>query len=405
MQGAQKRQVNAEEMLAELKRALESSTPAPNAPPPSASTAPKSSSPRGETWRSQIDKRSDRPVKANADSSIGQPTDVQKSTRPSSRRWKLTAGGLALAGVAAVCASFARMNKAPDLPTHELPAAATEGLVRPQNEQALKPSSDSRPLMEEGQQAAPLQAGALETRPDASTAPANNGSVPAQGKAEVEPNLASSGLESAAPAFTPAPLNSAAVWAPSQRIGPDGAPIATAPSTRASTDSAPRLAETPKSAVPSAPPQVIKPDGRPVATAAPIPASTDSAPPAETPKPNATKTASVSNASARPSTPKVDSKKKPTGKTSLQKPRESAKAAAKPVAQAERQSTEPARPKEAERSPQPAQDAGNPTTAAPVTATTVQQRFADGMTHAFSYLVHLPGALVPHPADPNADGH
>jgi outer membrane biosynthesis protein TonB len=113
----------------------------------------------------------------------------------------------------------------------------------------------------------------------------------------------------------------------------------------------------------------------------------------------------VTNEPAEPSTPKVDSKKKPTGKTSLQKPRESAKAAAKPVAQAERQSTEPARPKEAERSPQPAQDAGNPTTAAPVTATTVQQRFADGMTHAFSYLVHLPGALVPHPADPNADGH
>jgi len=27
------------------------------------------------------------------------------------------------------------------------------------------------------------------------------------------------------------------------------------------------------------------------------------------------------------------------------------------------------------------------------------------MTHAFGYLMHLPGALVPHPADPNADAH
>ena len=33
MQGAPKRQVNAEEMLAELKRALDSSARAPNAPP------------------------------------------------------------------------------------------------------------------------------------------------------------------------------------------------------------------------------------------------------------------------------------------------------------------------------------------------------------------------------------
>ena len=47
MQGAPKRQVNAEDMLAELKRVLESSTRAPDAPPPSASTAPKSSSQAG----------------------------------------------------------------------------------------------------------------------------------------------------------------------------------------------------------------------------------------------------------------------------------------------------------------------------------------------------------------------
>ena len=141
MQGAPKRQVNAEEMLAELKRALESSTRAPDAPPSSASTAPKPGSPGPETRPSQIERKGDRPVKANADSSVGQPTDLQKSTRPRSRRWRLTAGGVALVGVAAVCASFALINRAPDLAEREPSVAATESLVRPQTEQTLEPSS------------------------------------------------------------------------------------------------------------------------------------------------------------------------------------------------------------------------------------------------------------------------
>ena len=206
MQGAPKRQVNAEEMLAELKRALESSPRAPDAPSPSAPTVSKSSSPGREGRRAQIDKAGDRPAQANAGKSIGQPTELQKSTRPRSRRWKLTAGGLALASLAAVGGSFALMNKAPDLPTHEPSVAATESLVRPQSEQTLEPSSDSR---------------------------------------------------SAAPAFTPGPLNQAATLVTSHRIGPDGAPIATAPPTAASLNSAPPLAQAPKTAAPSAPAQAI----------------------------------------------------------------------------------------------------------------------------------------------------
>jgi hypothetical protein len=405
MQGAPKQQVNAEEMLAELRWVLESSTRAPNAPPPSASTVSKSSSPGRESWRSQIDKGSDRPAKANADKSIGPRTDLQKSTRLSSRSWKLLAGGLALAGAATICASFALMNKAPDLPQREPSVAATESLVRPQNEQTLEPSSSPHAPIQDSPQAAPLQAGNLETPPDASTAPATGGSFPAGGKAEADaPHLASFGLESAAPAFTPAPLNQPAALVASHRIGPDGAPIATTPSSPASTDSA-HPAETPNPAAAPAASQMIKPDGAPIRTAAPTPASTDLAPLTETPKPNATATASVPNESAGPSTPKIDSKKKPPGKTSLQKPRKSAKASAKSVVQAERQSTEPAPPKEAERSPQPAQGAGNPAVVAPVAAPTVQQRFADGMTHAFGYLMHLPGALVPHLGGPNADAH
>src|ERR1700733_5416251 len=425
MQGAPKRQVNAEEMLAELKRALESSTRAPDAPPSSASTAPKSSSPGRDNRRSHWG--IDPPVKANADRSVGQPTDLQKSTRPRSRRWRLTAGGVALAGAAAVCASFALINRAPDLAEREPSIAATESLVRPQTEQTLEPSSSPRAPMQDSPQAVPLQA-----------------SVPAGGRAEVgAPNLASSGLESTAPAFAPVPPSSPAVWVPSQIIRPYGAPItaapsapaptdsahpaetpkpavqtaapqavkpdkaslATAPSTPASTDSAHPLAETSKPAAPAAP-QMLKPDGARIATAPPAPASTDSAvPPAQTPKPNATQTASASNESAEPSTPKIDSKKKPAEKAAQQKPAKSPKPPVRPIAQAEGRSTEPAPPKEAERSPQPAQGAGNPTALAPVAAPSVQQRVADGVTHAFGYLMHLPGALVPHLGGSDADAH
>jgi hypothetical protein len=443
MQGAPKRQVNAEEMLAELKRALESSTRAPDAPPSSASTAPKSSSPGRDNRRSHWG--IDPPVKANADSSVGQPTDLQKSTRPRSRRWRLTAGGVALAGAAAVSASFALINRAPDLAEREPSVAATESPVRQQTEQTLEPSSSPRAPMQDSPQAVPLQAGAVETRPGAGAAAANNGSVPAGGRAEVgAPNLTSSGLESTAPAFAPVPPSSPAVWVPSQIIRPYGAPIttapstpaptdsahpaetpkpavqtaapqavkpdkaslATAPSTPASTDSAHPLAETSKPAAPAAP-QMLKPDGARIATAPPTPASTDSAvPPAQTPKSNATQTASVSNESAEPSTPKIDSKKKPAEKIAQQKPAKSPKPPVKPIAQAERRSTEPAAPpKEAERSPQAAPGAGNPTALAPVPAPSVQQRVADGVTHAFGYLMHLPGALVPHLGGSDADAH
>jgi hypothetical protein len=449
MQDAPKQQMNAEEMLAELKRALESSTRAPDAPPPSASTAPKPRSPGLETGRSQIDNRSDRPAKATADKSIGPRAGLQKSTKPSSRSWKLIGGGLALAAAATIFVSFAFMSKPSNLPERELSIAAGESPARPQNEQTLEPSSSPRAPMQDSQQAEPLQAGNLETGPDARTAPLIGGSLPAGGKAEVDaPNLASSGLESAAPAFTPLPLNQPATPVATHRIGPDGAPITTAPSSPASTDaahpagtpkpaaqtavpqmvkpdkaslatapsapvstnSAPPLADAPKPTAPIAAPPMVKSNRASVATAPPTQASTDSAPPlaqtpiAQTPKLNTTQTASVPNESAEPSKPKSESKKKPPEKISQQKPAKSAKASATPIP-AEPQPTKLAPPKEAESPPHPAQDAGNPTALAPATKTSVQQRVADGVTHAFGYLMHLPGALVPHLGGPSPDAH
>jgi hypothetical protein len=149
---------------------------------------------------------------------------------------------------------------------------------------------------------------------------------------------------------------------------------------------------------------MAKPDKASIAPEPPIRASTDSAPPpAPTAKPNATRTASVSSESAEPS--KIDSKKKPSEKPSAPKPAKSAKASEKSVHPAERRSAEPAPPKEAERSPEPPQGAVNPTAAAPVKAPSVPQRLADGMTHAFGYLVHLPGSLVPHFGGSNPDAH
>ena len=427
MQGAPKRQVNAEEMLAELKRALESSTRAPNVPPPSPSTAPKSGSSDRKSSRSQIDRGSDQPVRANAGSSIGPRTDLQKSTRPSSRRWKLTAGGLALAGVAAVCASFVFLNKAPDLAERQPSVAATEGLARPQNEQTLEPSS----------------------------AP-----------------------EAAAPPFTPGPLNQAAALVAAHRIGPDGAPIPAAPSAPALPASTPPLTEAPKTAAPSAASQAIRPDGAPIAAAPSTPASPASAPPLagrqrrrprRQPHKRSSRTGRQSprrlpfrlrplhrrlwlrrqrrlprrqprrrsgrrgrqlqqrhrppprplrplwlrrrsrmqrgrrlyRTNSEPSTAKIDSKKKPAVKPPPQRPHKTANAPPPP----ERQPTEPAPPKEAEKSPEPAQVTGSPTAAPPVKTTSVQQRVADGVTHAFGYLIHLPGALVPHFGGPNPDAH
>jgi hypothetical protein len=449
MQGAPKRQVNAEDMLAELKRALETSTPAPDAPLRAASTAAQPRSPGPETRRSQIDRGSDRPAKANAKTSIGPRIDPQKSTRPGSRSWKLIAGGLALAGAVIVGVSFALMNKAPDLAERQPSVAATESVVKPQNEQTLEPSGSPRAPMQDGPQAAPSQADDLETPPAAPTsapAPLNQGatlvtthrirpdgtpiatapatptspdSAPplAQAPKAAVPSAASSQATKpdSAPiaAAPPTPASSvstpplaeapktAAPSAASQATKPDATPIASAPPTPASPVSTPPVAEAPKTAAPSAASQATKPDGTPIASAPSTPASTQSAPLAERPKPNATPTASDESAELS----KAVSKKKPLVQTARQRLLGSPKPPVKPIAQAERQSTVPAPPKEPEKSPQPAQDAGSPPAAAPVKTTSVQQRVADGVTHAFGYLVHLPGALVPHFGGPSPDAH
>ena len=400
MEGTTKRPVNAEDMLAELKRVVEASTHAPGARQhPAASLAGKSSLPKPEIGRSQVDRRSGPAAQASAGKATAPRTEARKPAARGVLRWTLSAVGLALAGAAVAWAGVAFMNQAPSLPGREVPTAAAQGLAGSHDESLLK-SSD-------------------------------NGSAPARGEGEIAPRPAVSDLASGQAPFTSAPPDLGAVPVASQIIGPDGAPIGKSSPSPALTDKAPPAAQPPETGAPSlatAPPptpapiqpaplaeqpkpeaapaaasQAVKPDEPSLATAPPAAASTEPARRAETPKPVARPTASVAEDSVEPSEPKTDLKKKAQERPSAQKPRRSAKASAKSVAPAERRSTEPATPKEAETSPEPAPSAGNPPTVAPVKAPSVPQQLANGVTHAFGFLVHLPGALVPRLGGANAN--
>jgi hypothetical protein len=367
MRGATKQQVDAEEMLAELKRVLELAAPSPT-PRLSVSIVSKS----GSSGEQPIDKGSDHWIEATLNNSAKsrQLIGFKKAIAPIKQSGKRTAIGGALAGAALICAAFALVNKGPNPPGREPSIVATKGLVRPQSGgEALEPSSRASLPMLNSRPNEPLQSSALQTRPDTNTGPANASPLPVEERAaaDVPPQLASFGLESAASAFTPVPANQA----------------------------------------PAPAPQVAGLGETPIASALPAPASTNPARPDEASKPptRATAPAFVSTESVRPPTPKIGSMRKAPEKSSLQKPAKSAKTSARPFAQTERHSPQLASPNEAASPPQAPQDVGSPTPAAAPTAPSIGQRFADGMTYGFSYLVHLPGALLPHSANPNSDAN
>ena len=213
MQGASRQPVNAEEMLAELKRVVELSTPPPSFRLTTASMVSKSSS---FIRRAQIDKESEATADNSAES--GQPTVFRKATTPIARSWKLAAGGLALAGTAMIGATFALMNRAPDLPQacnrprcrsrqwgRSGPKAAGRRLSRRAARRRLAlPDAGTADLTEPSQVATPWRRDR-----DAMTAPARSSLPPAGGEAvaDAPPQPASFGLESVAPAFTQAPAN------------------------------------------------------------------------------------------------------------------------------------------------------------------------------------------------------
>ena len=120
------RQANAEELLAELKRLLESSGHPPFTPPPSASIVSASASTAAEPRQStEIEKAHDSADDLSADGSLkrspadlcdtyGQHQDLtREATHLRSRRWKLVASGLALGFAAVAGAGLALMPAAP----------------------------------------------------------------------------------------------------------------------------------------------------------------------------------------------------------------------------------------------------------------------------------------------------
>lgn len=436
MQGAPERQVNAEDMLAELKRVVEASTLAPGAPPASASTAAKPISTGREKGRSQIDSEGGRPVKANPKISVGPRPAPQRPTRRSPRSFKLIAGGVALAAAAIVGVSFALTNKASNAPEREPSAAATARFVKEVAPVQAGEADAKHPPSAGAQSSA---AAFTQTPPGLAATPVPSEVIRPDGTPIAPDRPAPGSIDSAPPAQAP---QTAAAPAAAQLAKPRERTIATAPAP-ASTDlahlppspktAAPPLAvpqpparpgegtmatapaaastdsahspQTPKTAAAPAAAPTAKPDEGTIATAPPVRLSPDSAHPPQAPKPNATSAASISNESAKPSAPKLDSGKKSPEKTSLRKPHRSAKASTESVGQAQRRAVELAQPKEAEKSPEPAPAAGTPAPVSPAAAPSVPQRFANGVTGAFGYLAHLPGALIPHLGGGNGDAH
>ena len=309
----------------------------------------------------------------------GSPTVFREATTPIARSWKAAAGGLALAGAAMVGATFALMNRAPDLPKRELAAVATEGPVRPQSGgQTVEPSSSAGPLTQDSRPTEPSQVGASETRPDAVTAPAPSSSLPAGGEAvaDAPPQPASLGLESVAPAFTPAPANPAP--APARNGARAGSPATRHPGR------ARRLQR-------RRPPPL-----RPVRR---FRLRRRSRTPTQQPQ-RLCRPRLLSHRRRRSiQRENLPGNRPCKGQPRVRKPQQ------RQSLTAERRPPQPAPSNGAQSPPPAAQGVGNPTPVATPAPPSIQQRFADGVTGAFSYVVHLPGALLPHSADPNADAN
>jgi hypothetical protein len=416
MQGAPKRQVNAEDMLAELKRVVDSSGRTPDNSFSSASAPPKLTSnlQNQEIAGSQLGETIGRAIPAKGDAA-GR-ADRRKPTR--SRRWDLIASGVALAIAVGMLGSYVVLNGVPGV--LEPLVARTE----------MPPVAESQPV--QASQAGAQGVGAQQTG-------ARLTSVETMGSAEAP---------KASAALPPGRPNQAATPVSTIRIGRNGAPLETAQPAPAATGSAARAADAantaqttgraatpvaPASTVQDPPPsaaeaaseallpierdepdqppvartpplppeapntaasQPFKPEAAPIAATPSSPLSTASAPPSETPKTHAKHAASAPDETVELSAAKSESKKKPAEKPSSLKLRQSVKASSKPAAETARRAAEPAPAKVAETPP--AAPANAPAPAAPAPKASVQQRVADGVSHAFGYLVHLPGSLVPH---------
>src|SRR5208282_3942133 len=246
------RQVNAEELLSELKRLLESSGRppfAPQAPSPSASIA--SAFPLGAAESQQstgFHKAYDSADDLSAEGSLERrPADLRDTygqhqdltgevTHLRSRRWRLAALGLALGFVALAGAGLALKAAAPGSksPVFVVPTQAQSNVQPPSAESVVASSDVGDPLMKDSALPDHTQVGSTEAGSNAAeSTPETSAGIDAQRPAEGPnamavattadmPALASAATASALTAFQAAGLEPF----PSGMVRPDGTPIA-----------------------------------------------------------------------------------------------------------------------------------------------------------------------------------
>src|SRR5271165_3253122 len=257
------RQVNAEELLSELKRLLESSGHPPFAPQPSspsASIVSASPSAAAEPQRStDFDNAHDSAGDLSVDGSLerrpadprdtyGQHQDLTgEVTYLRSRRWRLAALGLALGFVALAGAGLALKAAAPGSksPVSVVPMQAQSNVQPPSAESVVASSDVGGPLMKDSALPDHTQVGSTEAGSNAAeSTPETSAAIDAQRPAEGPnamavattadvPALASAATASASTALQAAGLEPV----PSGTVRPDGTPIAKIPTNSADSTS------------------------------------------------------------------------------------------------------------------------------------------------------------------------
>ncbi len=382
------RQANADELLSELKRLLESSGRPPFAPQPPSPSAPivsTSPSTAAETQRSTDfakahdgadDLRADGPAVLR--DTYGQhrhPTREASHLR--SRRWRLAASGLALGFAALAGANLALKPAAPGSksPSSVVPMQAQSNAQPPSAEPVVAASSDvGRSLMKDSGLSDQMQFGRTEAGINAQEL---------------------------------TPKTSAAIDAQRPAEGPNALPVATTAETPASAGGAAGSALTASQTAGVEPVRsvVVTPDGTPIARM--FTNSVDSTSPGETPTPHteAASTASIKVDFARPPATKIELSATPNAsKKSVRKSvAKGERATAGAMAEAPKQTLSPVQPAKTMTSPT-AQAASGPVAAAPTestTPTTFAAQSVGQLTHALVYLTHLPVALIQRATDPN----
>jgi hypothetical protein len=394
--GGTSRRANAEELLSELKRLLESSGRPPFAPQPASPSAsivsatpstaakPQLSADFAKAHEGADDLSADGSLKrrrADLRDTYGQHQELtRESTHLRSRRRRLAVSGFALGFAALAAAGLALKPAGPwsKSPLSVVPRQAQND-VQPPGAESVVASSDVGGLMKDRGLPDQMQVGSTEAGINAKES---------------------------------TPTTSAAIDAQRPAEGPNAPPVATTVDTRASASAAAGSALTASQTAGLEPVRsvVVRPDGTPIARISTN--SADSTSPGETPTPHteAATTAGIRADSARPPATKVDLPATPNAsKKSVRKSvAKSGKATAGAMAEAAKQPLSPMQQEKAVKSPTaPAvTDPIAPIAAAPAAPTTPSTFAAQSvrqLTHAFVYLTHLPVALVQHATDPNSE--